>query len=412
MHTKQATETRSPRHYKEFIGGTIQNLVTNGHDVRDILATVVESLMEVERTTHLKYEYKDTPLNLNKRNGYYKRFVESMNGTMELRVPRDRLGAFSPLTLEVVCRDSARMHDLALMLYGSGVSQRMVERIFKDIFDVSYSPQRVSDMVAVFEKERTAWQTRTIAGDWIALMIDVVRVNIRRDTVSKEAVYLVFGLKRDLSREVLGLYVLPEESVAGWRDALTDVRKRGVTAVPFVVSDEFTGLAEAIEEVYPDASVQSCIVHKKRNVLKHVRSSDKETIAQELAAVVRVDDPNDTAERFDQRMREFVKRWAKRYPSLSGVLPEERFRFYRAYLSLPLGLRRYLYTTNWIERLNKEVRKITRHTNSFPNEDSALNLIFMVLQNMQRTYDRTVPVSPFTRAQVEELYTGVWTQSC
>ena len=143
-----------------------------------------------------------------------------------------------------------------------------------------------------------------------------------------------------------------------------------------------------------------------------MRSGDKKQIADELKEVVRIDDPNDTPEAFDERMRAFVERWAQRYPKLRGVLPESRFRFYRAYLALPPGLRRYLYTTNWIERLNKEIKKITRHTNSFPNEDSALNLIFMVIQNMQHTYARSIPVSPFTKEQVEELYTGVWTQDC
>jgi putative transposase len=412
MHTKETLKITTPRHYREFIGGTMQNLVSNGHDMRDILATVVESLMEIERTTHLAYEYKNTPPDENKRNGYYTRFAETLNGSIELRVPRDRLGTFTPLMLEVVRRDTARMHDLALMLYGNGVSGRAVERIFKEIFNVSYSPQRVSDMVALFEKERIAWQAHPLTGNWIALMIDVIRINIRRDTVSKEAVYVIYGLKSDYTRDVLGLYVLPEESVDGWKEALLDVRTRGVARAPFLVSDEFTGLAEALEEVYPDAKVQSCLVHKKRNILKYVRSGDKKQIADELRDVIRVDDPNDTPEAFDERMRAFVERWAQRYPKLRGVLPEARFRFYRAYLTLPLGLRRYLYTTNWIERLNKEIRKITRHTNSFPNEDSALNLVFMVVQNMRHTYEREIPVSPFTKAQVEELYTGVWTQSC
>lgn len=404
--------TQTSPHYKEFIGTTIKNLAGNGHELKDILTTVVESIMEVERTTTLDYNYNTKPKDENKRNGHYKRFVESMNGTMELRVPRDRLGVFSPLMLEVVQRDTSRMHDLALMLYGNGVSQRNIGRIFDEIFCTSYSPQRISDMVGEFQKERERWQERRIEGDWIALMVDVVRINIRRNSVSKEAVYVVYGLNRDLTRHVLGLYVLPEETVEGWRSALRDVQSRGVLRVPFLVSDEFSGLAEAMQEIYPEANVQSCIVHKKRNILKWIRSSDKKQIAKELVDIFRIEDSEDTPEVFDDRMRAFVERWAKQYPKLRGVLQEERFYLYRGYLALPLGLRRYLYTTNWIERLNKEIRKITRHTNSFPNEDSALNLVFMVVQNMQRTYDRPVTVSSFTKSQIEELYTEIWTQSC
>jgi putative transposase len=380
--------------------------------MRDILATVVESIMEVERTTHLDYEYNTSPKDDNKRNGHYTRFVESMNGSMELRVPRDRLGAFSPLMLEVVQRDTKRMHDLALMLYGSGISQRSVSRIFDEIFGVSYSPQRLSDMVTQFQKEREVWQQQPITGNWIALMVDVVRINIRRESVAHEAVYVVCGLKQDYTRAVLGLYVHPEESVDGWLTALRDVQRRGVATAPFLVSDEFTGLAEALQSVYPEATVQSCLVHKKRNIFALVRSSDKKQIALELADVFRIDDPQDTPEACDDRIRAFVARWAKRYPKLRGVLKEERLHLYRGYLALPHGLRRYLYTTNWVERLNKEIRKITRHTNSFPHEDSALNLIFMVIQTMQRTYNRPIAVSAFTKLQVEELYTDIWTQSC
>ena len=378
--------------YKEMLGKSIETVLKNGNTCfEEVLILVIESLMEAERTSFLKYPYGEFPLKGNKRNGYYKRFIEQMTGKISLRIPRDRKGLFQPLVLELVKQDTERMNNLALKLYSNGVSQRGISEIFREIFGSSYSPQRVSSLVKEFQAEREQWQTRKLDENYYAIIVDAVHINIRRGTVAKEAIYIVMGLKENFTREILGIYNLPQESAAGWQDVFMDLRTRGINHVGIFICDECAGIEKGIMAEFPNSLIQFCLVHKNRNLQKKVRASKKEEISRDFKQVIDIENPQNTPATFEANLKLFIDKWSKSYPSIRNMFPEQKVKYFSSYLHLPITVRRMFYTTNWIERFNKEVRKITKHTNSFPNPDSALNLVFMVAINMTKTYSYPIP---------------------
>lgn len=384
--------------YKEMLGKTIETVLENGNcGLEEILVLVMESLMESERTSFLKYSRGETPLEENKRNGYYERFLDHMSGKFTLKIPRDRQGLFKPLALEIMKQDADKRNELALKLYGHGLSQRGISAVFEDIFGSSYSAQRVSDLVQEFQKEREAWQIRTLETKYHAILVDAVHINIRRDTVEKEAIYVVMGLKEDFTREIMGIYNLPQESASGWKDVFADLRKRGVNHASLFICDECSGIEKGIQCEFPNSFIQFCMVHKTRNLQKTVRSSKKAEIADDFRDLQDIDNPNHTTELFEENLKIFIEKWGKTYPSIKNMFPEHKIKYFSSYLKFPVTIRRMLYTTNWIERFNKEIRKVTKHTNSFPNPQSALNLVFMVAQNMSKTY--SYPINNFKASE-------------
>lgn len=375
--------------YQEFLDETIKNLHQGQRlDVQTILCQVFESLMESERAVFLN-ESLD-----NKGNGFYSRFINHLQGRFEIKIPRDRRGQFYPLTLEIIKQDSARMDQLALSLYSQGVSHRGVSHIFKDLFSSHYSPGKLSQLVKAFEPLRLSWQRRILSSHYHVILIDALYHAVRRDDVAQEATYIVMGLKEDYSREILGLYHLPRESAEGWKQVFQDLKQRGFQQVGLVLCDELSGIEVALEQYLPHRAIQCCLVHKVRRLITYVRHKDKAHLMADWHEVLDLDNPFHTPAQFQQRLTRFIDQWAKRYPSIRGSLPEYKWRYYHQYLNYPVQLRRMLYTTNWIERFNKEVRKTTQHVNSFPNPDAALNLIFMVSKQMEeKTY--RIPITSF-----------------
>ena len=253
------------------------------------------------------------------------------------------------------------------------------------------SPSQLSQLVKLFETDRLAWQQRRLEDEYHVILIDAIHHSIRRGTVEKEAIYVVMGLKKDFSRDILGLYLLPTESASGWKAVLQDLTHRGVQRVGLVLSDELSGIETAVEAMLPHRYHQICLLHKIRELLAAVRHRDKAALASDWNALLGLDQADYRPEQFEKRLSAFIQKWRKKYPSIKNKLPEHKWRYYHAYLHYPVPIRRMVYTTNWIERCNKEIRKITRHVNSFPTPNAALNLVFMVLKRLgDSTYDKPI----------------------
>ena len=386
--------------YQTLLADTIKDIVVNKKLTMDeIMEQVMDSLMLAERDVFL------ANAKANKGNGYYPRFINSLQGKLLLQVPRDRLGDFHPLVLEIIKQDSARLQDLALTLYSQGVSHRGVKQVFESVFATQVSPSKLSQLVKAFEPHRQAWQTRPLEDSYHVILIDAIHHAVRRGTVASEAVYVVMGLKRDFTREILGLYLLPHESAAGWESVFSDLRDRGVKQVGLVLCDELSGIEHAIKSQLPHVHVQLCLVHKVRRLLLRARHQDKAALVSDWRDVLGLDEPEHNVDTFCQRMEAFIDTWATKYPGIKRQLPSHKWCYYSAYLHYPFALRRMLYTTNWVERLNKAIRKVTHHVNSFPSPDSALNLVFMVSKQMEdKTYAK--PITRFYpyQQQMERIF--------
>jgi putative transposase len=364
-----------------------------------VIKTVFEKLMEAERDAFMQHEY-NAPVtgDGNKRNGYYSRMVEQLSGTFTLKVPRDRSGQFQPLLLNVIKQEHEKVDELAYTLYTKGLPTRDVEDVLKKLYGASYSPQSISNITKSFEETRKQWQKRKVKENWYAIYIDAIHIPIRRDTVENEAIYVVFGLKPDLTREIIGIYNVPQESAVEWEETLKDVKARGVKNVLLFAGDGLSGLPSAVNRVFPSSRFQSCILHKERNVLKKVRVSDRKEVGNDIKAVFNLDIVDDTQETALIRLNGFLKKWSTKYASFEKMLDAEQQSVLFTYLEFPHSIRRMIYTTNWIERLNRDIRKGTRQRLSFPNSDSALNLIWAIMVDREeKTYK--YPVTAFLPAK-------------
>ena len=380
-------------------------LANKDTSIADLTVESLEVLMRLERKQFLAEEARQT--RSNKGNGFYERFVNALNHRMHIHVPRDRHGQFKPFALEILKKESELLDSFALKLYSKGLSARDISSLLTEVYGLRYSPAKISQLVKEFEPYRRAWQKRSLARAYHMIMIDAIHINVRRDTVEKEAIYVIMGLNMDFTREILGIYAIPRESASGWNTIFADIAQRGCDNVGLICCDELSGIETAIYDNFPRARIQFCLLHKLRALYLIVRSNLKKQITSEMWEVFAIDNTTDTEETVHARLEQFLERWGKLYPSIHAKFPERKRTHYMSYLVYPVHVRRMLYTTNWIERLNKEVRKVTHHANLYPHVDSLVNAVFMVAWHMEEKVYR-YPITTFYNAKeaMEELLQG------
>lgn len=376
---------------KSILKKSIADCLTydKGTTTEKLFKDMFEYLLELERDQFLGYppQARIGKTDNNKRNGYYERIINNLRGGFSIKVPRDRRGEFIPLALEMLKKDKEELKFLGYRLYAKGMSTRDISDVFREVFESKYSPQSISNITKGFEVHRKRWQQKTLSSDYYFIYIDALYTKIRRTTVASEAIYVVMGLKTNLEREVLGIYSIPQESASGWEEVLNDLRKRGLKRFIMCIADGLSNLEEALGKVYPKALLQKCVVHKIRNILLKVRAKDKAQIADDLRDIFDLDNTKHTLRQAKNRISEFLDKWHKDYPHLYRKFNKNTLDYYFQYLKFPVAIRRMIYTTNWIERLNKHLRKVERNKNSFPNEDSAINLMYMaVIEFEEKVY--------------------------
>lgn len=360
-------------------------------ELAKLLQRMMEVMMEKERTGFLGYE-KGIPIvragkqRENHRNGHYERdFLSSLGLLKGLDVPRDRLGEFYPRLLEAMELRSGKMEDLIVALYSKGMSTRDISSVVGIIYGDKISPQTVTNLTQAIEEEREAWEKRPLKKRYTAIFIDSIFVKIRRDTVSTDAVYMIAGVDGRGEKEILGMYIGTTESAVIWEEHLQDLKDRGVEEVLMFISDGLTGLKEAINRKFPKALTQHCVVHQVRGTLGKVRNKHKQEMADDLKTIYQIGKV-DSATEARENLRAVRDKWQKSYPRLFESW-EDNLEDLMAHLAFPQFLRKYLYTTNWLERINKELKKMTKTKNSFPTEQSAKNLLYFKIRELNMTYE-------------------------
>lgn len=360
--------------------------------LKKMFKLMLESLMEGERTAILGYDkhnysgYGENGVgNGNSRNGYYGRDLLTGLGLLEkLDIPRDRLGEFTPELLDKWQRSTKPMDELVMSLYAKGMTTRDINDVIEKIYGKSYSPQQVTLITKEIEEERLAWEGRPLKKRYIAIFIDALFVKLRRgDTVSADAVYVVSGIDDLGYRDILGFYIGTSESANFWKENLTDLKQRGVSEVLLFVFDGLTGLEGIVNQVFSKAMTQLCLVHQMRSSLNYVRPADKEEIARKLKTIYH-----------SQTLSEAKEKLLKLQEELKGKYPRLLNRWFdkleslMRFLEFPEYLRPHVYSTNWIERLNKDFRKVLKNKNSMPTEESVRNLLYLRVRDIMGRYER------------------------
>jgi len=230
-------------------------------------------------------------------------------------------------------------------------------------------------MVSYAKADIEAWLNRPLESSYPVVYIDATHWYTRREeSVSSEAYYTVLGVKQDRTREVLAIVNHPTEGAGNWQEVFENLKERGVKQIKLFVCDGLTGIENAIAESFAKASIQLCTVHLTRGILAKVKPKDKAQIASELKEVLNPTDPNDTQRTGHKRFVLLIEKWKKKYPSLKSHLTP-RSKLYFTYLNYHVEVRRMIYTTNWVERLNRNYKRTLRMRSSMPNPDSVLFIL-------------------------------------
>ena len=349
---------------------TLQSFLSKENGLNQVLEILLNSMMLVERQEFLS-ESLD-----NKGNGYRFGSVFGHGCQIELKIPRDRLSAFTPTILALFRSQESYIKEVSFQLYSKGLTTRDISDVMQIIYGKHYSKSSISTMSRSFYEQMEAWRCRDLEKHYLALYIDALSVKLKRGgKYQNESFYIILALREDFTREVIAITNLPSESSTGWKQVLEGLKERGLESVGLFISDNLPGMDTVIAKEFGASAHQKCIVHLTRNLLAQVRHQDKKELASDLKEVFRPDKMEHTKEMAYQQLMKLSQKWKTKYKALSKYIEKLEWQPYFVYLDYSIHIRRMIYTTNWIERFNKSCRRTLKIRGAFPDEDSVLALI-------------------------------------
>jgi transposase-like protein len=340
-------------------------------------AELMGRLLDAEMTEHLGYEPQGKRRSANSRNGYSTKTVTTESGPVQLQVPRDRDGTFEPQLVKKGQRRLEGFDEKVLALYARGMSTRDIQGHLRELYGTEVSHELISRATESVMQDFRDWQSRPLDAVYPIIYLDALFVSTKHDgQVTKRAYYVALGVTMEGRRDVLGLWVAATEGAKFWLTILSELKNRGVQDVLFICADGLSGLDKAVEATFPETVFQTCIVHLIRSALRFVSWADRKKVAAMLKPLYNAES-EETAQAELHRLEES---FGQRYPSLVRAF-KNRWEHFVPFLAYPPEIRRMLYTTNAIESLNSQLRKVLRNRGVFPNEDSVLKVLFLAIGN-------------------------------
>ena len=352
--------------------------------LKQLTKALLERAMNAELTHHLGYE-KGQPEGRgsgNNRNGTSRKTVQGDFGRTEIAVPRDRNGSFEPQILPKHERRWRGFDDKIVSMYARGMSTRDIEAHLREIYGVDVSATLISQVTEEVMDEVRVWQSRPLEPLYMIVYLDALMVKMRHEgRVENRAVFVAIGVTMEGAKEVLGLWTNATEGAKLWLQILTEIRNRGVADILVSCVDGLKGFPEAISTVYPRTEVQLCIVHMVRNSLAYVNWKERKAVAEDLRGIYRAP----TVEAGMAALESFEERWNAKYAAI-GKLWRRHWAGIAPQFAYPEEIRRAIYTTNVVESLHMTLRKVIKTRASFPNEESALKLLYLALRNIAQRW--------------------------
>lgn len=329
----------------------------------------------------------------NRRNGRSRKTVQGDLGEVRLTTPRDRDGTFRPLVIGKHQRRVPGFDEKILALYAKGMTTRDIQEIVQELYGVDVSATLISEITNDLDAEVSAWRTRPLAAVWPIVYLDGIVVHVRgaQGRVSQHTIYVALGVNLDGQKELLGLWLSETEGAKFWLACLTDLKSRGVREIFIACIDGLSGFAEAIHVAYPETRVQLCIVHLIRAALRYVSTQDSRAVIADLKAIYQSANHLEAEQALDQ----FAQAWDAKYPTISKVW-RAKWADIITIFDFPAPIRKAIYTTNAIESVNSVIRKFTRNRKIYPNEESALKIVYMAIHQASRRW--TMPIRHWKEA--------------
>ena len=330
----------------------------------------------------------------NRRNGHSQKTVQGDLGELTIDTPRDRDGTFEPQLIPKHQRRVPGFDEKILALYAKGMTTRDIQEIVQELYGVEVSATLISEITADLDAEVTAWRTRPLDPVWPIVYFDGIVVHVRgaNGRVSQHTVYVALGVNLEGKKELLGLWLGETEGAKFWLTCLTDLKNRGLSDIFVACIDGLSGFAEAIHAAYPQTSVQLCLVHLVRAALRYVSTQDSQAVVADLKKIYQaatVDRGRASA------LEAFAQAWDAKYPTIAKMW-RAKWTDIITLFDFPPAIRKAIYTTNAIESVNSVIRKFTRNRKIYPNEESALKIVYMAIREASRKW--TMPIHHWKQA--------------
>lgn len=386
--------------------------VASGQDIDKLfcqeLELAVNELLKTELTSFLDYEKYD-PIGYNSgnsRNGYYSRFLKTKYGEIQVQIPRDRHGEFNQQTISPYKRQTNDLETTVLQLYSKGITTAEIADLIEKMVGHAYTPATISNMTKLVEENVKQFHERPLNRRYTVIYCDATYLNVRRDSVNKEALHILLGITPEGFKEIISFRLYPSESSENYKEMLRDIQDRGVKEVLLFVSDGLRGLTESCLSVYPQARYQPCWVHIQRNVLRLVRAKDKIEVAARLKDVYQAQ----TEHQAQLLLEKFMNDISNKYPKVIQLIQRTDHLF--TFLNYPKSIQRSIYSTNIVEGYNKQLKKQTKRKEQFPNEDSLERFVcdHMIQYNL-RFSNRIHKGFNLVQAEINELFDHQYPQN-
>ncbi len=382
------TESATPLVPVEVLDGLMAQVESEGAELlgpdgllSQVTKAVLERALEEELTDHLGYDKHDSAGrgSGNSRNGTSAKVLLTEAGAVDLDIPRDRNGEFEP---QIVPKGTTRLkgfNDRIVSLYARGMTVRDVQAHLEEIYGVDVSPDLISKVTDAVWDELEEWRNRPLDEMYPIVYIDALMIKIRDGVVANRPAYLAVGVDLEGRKHVLGIWIGDSkgEGAKFWLSVFSELKNRGVNDVLIAVCDGLNGLPDAIEAVWPQATIQTCVVHLLRGSFRYASYGDRKKIAAGLRPIY-------TAVSVDaaqEALNEFESEWGERYPAIVKLW-QNSWDVFVPFLAFPPEVRRVVYTTNMIESINYQLRKVTKTRGHFPTEKAALKLLYLAVRNI------------------------------
>lgn len=354
-----------------------------------LFASTLEQMLEAELSEHLGYEpYEAKGRNSgNSRNGHYSKKIRTSAGETEVDVPRDRKGEYQPGVLKKYASNTNELEEKIIGLYAKGMSTRDIHDTLEELYGVDISASTISAVTEKVWSLVEAWQNRPLEAVYPIIYLDAIHFKIRREgKVINTAVHIVLGVDVDGHRDILGHWVGDgAEGANFWLSVVTDLQARGVEDIFIACIDGLTGFKEAILAVFPKTRIQRCVIHQVRHTLKYVAWKERKAFVTDLKTIYQAP----TREQAEANLRLVADTWAEKYP-ISIKSWENNWEDLATMFDFPKEIRRLIYTTNTVEGYHRQLRQVTKTKAAFPNAEAARKLLYLVTQDIQRTWSMPV----------------------
>lgn len=364
----------------------LTNFFEEGGLLKQLTKRLLEKVLQSEMKDHLGYEKYDRILTNNARNGVSKKNLTTDNGVIAIEVPRDREGQFEPA---IIPKRQTRINGLdqkILSLYAKGMSLSDIKIQVQELYGAEISESLISRITDDVMDDVRAWQSRPLESVYPIVFFDCLVVKVRQDKrIINKAVYVALGIDLSGQKDILGLWISENEGAKFWLGNLTEMKNRGMQDMLIACTDNLTGMSDAISAVYPKTEHQLCIVHQIRNSLRYVSYKDRKQLAADLKPIYTAS----TEEEAHAALESFDCKWSRQYPQIAKSW-YANWDNLMVFLQYPEAIRKVIYTTNAVESVNSQLRKVTKNKRVFPNDEAVFKTLYLTVNYITRKW--TMPI--------------------